>query len=115
MNNYEITQLSYEEALEKFQGPHQHPTKGDIVLSDGYNGQSDPKQDEKFSGQHWIIICRVLSIDEENGKVKVEAIIKLFEKGGSFPEVGVSEIPLDYLGKSTKEHIQEFKDLGITE
>jgi hypothetical protein len=111
MNEYEISKLNFEQALEHFGDPIDAPVSSQIVLSVQYRGSFGV--DEPIRGQHSVLVCRVRIVDDEKEEVVVDKIDQIFENDGHFPISGEDSIPLSELRKSAQDRIAESRSLGL--
>lgn len=111
MNEYEISKLNFEQALERFGNPVESPAQGQIVLSVQFLGSFGI--DEPIKGQHSVFVCRVKKIDQEKEEVVVEKIDQIFENDGHYPVNGDDSLPLSELLKSAQDRIAESRSLGL--
>jgi hypothetical protein len=109
MNNYELSQLTYEQAVEQFGNLQPNPKLDDIVLITGGSGSKPVDGRSPIKTRDFIIAARVIEVEHDPKRVKVCNVHKYFEDGATVPFSGEEWVDASYFTKTTQERITELK------
>lgn len=109
MNEYDLSQLSYEEAVELHGQPLANPRQNDIVLIPFAQRTTDADPGSGKTVVYVIAAC-VIEISNDFKSVKIRKIREYHADGGTGPASGDELFDASHFSKSITERIREWKD-----